>query len=838
MKITPREKRRLRLNTTYITFYILLIMTDLSVSFAFAQSFEIISKGQPVACILIGQTASAKEEFAASELNYFVSKYTEQHLEQIRDNQPIPTRYAIVIGTPESNQYVRIFENRDELSLNPELGSEGYIIKSIKGSCAELLIIAANSPKGTIYGTYDLVEMFIERLTGLEPPVDLDFYVPPSKNLSLPFLSISKSSKPFYPVRITLGSEDPDWLSHHRINIAAAEGVWTGTGVNDGLGTAFKYVDNPLFEDFQDESRQERLKRIDELRSRFRKLVQHGIEPYLFMYVTGEPTKAWVKNRPQLLGPKVYYNNSQKYYRPLCWSNPDTRQLIKDLVKEIVATYPNLAGFHLRSWGNETRACNCERCRGRQQELLWQIYFDIIDTAQQIRSDFKFYISGYNQSWLKDPDFQYAEKLPSPVIFSQKWGIDGEPTTDPQLSVQFTETIGELGHSLVVLSHDTEEVMPLWMVESDLFVEGVRKYSSEQLKGLAGFTLQGPNGLAHVDKLISAKVNWDVDVDHRKLMENYFTTFYGKLAAKHITQALLINSWTLSNYFSDYAGTLSITGDYNAGSAGFATRFWALIGSEPVADVLAIPELELAEYASQRLKNLLPQQQLSANKMMEASEVVQPVSSQASEDFEDAEHIMQLWVALFESRLKLVDAVKLGCKGEDEHQVEHKLKSAIEYSEEVLLHVKNIKHFVPIFNYTDKFSRSSLVEEIEEEIEFLSVLDPKQLVRKISEEAPEGNNKKEIYSVYNCPNPFSEDTVFTLELTSDADEVDVAIYTINGRLIRKLTGFPGFEGYNEIFFNGRDENGRRLSNGVYFYKLSVDFGKKIVHRTGKFAVLR
>lgn len=799
--------------------------------------FEIVSNGQPVASIMIGQTASEKEKFAASELNYFISKYTGQRLEQITDDQPIPTRYAIVLGTPDSNQYVRLFNDRDELSLSPDLGSEGYLIKSIKGSCADLVVIAANSAKGTIYGTYGLIEMFISKLTGLSSPTDLDFYVPPTEDLSLPY--IDQNSKPFYPIRATLGAEDLDWLSRHRINMSGAEGVWTGTGINDGLGSAFKYVNNSEFDEFQDESRQERLKRINELRKRFRKLAKRGIDSYLFMYVTGEPTKAWVENRPQLLGPKTYYGSQKrKFYRPLCWSNPDTRQLIRDLITVIVKTYPNLAGLHLRSWGDETRACSCEECKDRQQELLWEIYFEIMDAAHQVRSEFKFYISGYNRSWLKDPDPSYAKKLPVSVIFSQKWGIDGEPTTDPQIPTWFVETIGELGHSLLVISHDTEEVMPLWMVEADLFVEGVRKYSGDQLQGLAGFTLQGDDGLAHTDKLISARVNWDVDVDHRKLMENYLATLYGKLAAKHITESLLINSWTLSNYFSDYAGTLSVTGDYHAGSAGFATRFWALVGPEAVEDALAIPEVELAQYASQRLGNLLPQQQLSANEMLAASEVSQPISIQAADDFQDGLHIMRLWVALFESRLRLVEAVELGYSTENKYQLDNKLKSAVEYSREVLLHVKSIKHFVPVFNYTDDFYRSSLVEEIEAEIEFLNGFDSETLLKENGATAPEGNDRSGISDVLNYPNPFSKSTVFIFNLTHDADAVQITIYTINGRLVRKLTALPGSKDYNELSYDGRDEDGNQLCNGVYFYNLSVEFEETTVDYVGKFAVMR
>jgi len=800
--------------------------------------FQIVSDGHPTASILIGETSSERERFAANELNYFVSKYTGQRLEQIHDQQPIPTRFAIIIGTPDTNQYVRIFKERGDLPLTWELGSEGYVIKSIEGSCAHLIIIGANSPQGTIYGTYGLVEMFIEQLTGLTAPVDLDFYVPPSKSLYLPY-NIDKSSKPFYPIRATLGAEEPDWLSRHRINMSGAEGIWTGTGINDGLGSAFKYVDDPRFDDFQDDSRQVRLNRIQELKNRFHNLTKRGIEPYLFMYVTGEPTKALIENHPELLGPGAYYGaNSQEFYRPLCWTNPDTRQLIRDLVKEIVNTYPNLAGFHLRSWGDETRACSCDECKNRQQELLWEIYFDIIESALEVKDNFKFYISGYNRSWLQDPDYLYAEKLPVSVVFSRKWGIDGEPTTDPQVSTEFIEHIDEIGHKLLILSHDTEEVMPLWMVEADIFVDGVRKYSKDSLKGLAGFTLQGQNSLAHVDKLISARINWDVDTDYRKLIENYYTTIYGEPAAKYIKDSLLINSWTLSNFFNDYAGIISITGDYRAGSAGFATRFWALVGLEAVADTLAIPEFSSADYSSQRLENLLPQQQLSANKMFEASTVLKPISASALENFQDGVHIMQAWVALFESRLRLVEAVKAGYTNDNKYQVENKIKSAAEYSKELLLHIKSIKNFSPVFNYTDDFYRSSLTEDIQGEIEFLNDFEPESLLKYNDPNAPESSDEFKISEVLNYPNPFSEDTLFIFELSHEAEEVNISIYTINGRLIKKLTNLLGFKGYNEIFYDGRDENGNPISNGVYFYKISVSFEKTEVNYMGKFAVMR
>jgi hypothetical protein len=70
------------------------------------------------------------------------------------------------------------------------------------------------------------------------------------------------------------------------------------------------------------------------------------------------------------------------------------------------------------------------------------------------------------------------------------------------------------------------------------------------------------------------------------------------------------------------------------------------------------------------------------------------------------------------------------------------------------------------------------------------------------------------------PNPTPADAYFTFFLTKNAF-VNLKIYSITGRLIRILPEFPGRAGYNQLHWEGRDEDGAPLANGVYFYKLSV-----------------
>jgi len=86
-------------------------------------------------------------------------------------------------------------------------------------------------------------------------------------------------------------------------------------------------------------------------------------------------------------------------------------------------------------------------------------------------------------------------------------------------------------------------------------------------------------------------------------------------------------------------------------------------------------------------------------------------------------------------------------------------------------------------------------------------------------------NKNDIQNVFNYPNPFKQNTSFTFQLTGDKvpDEFTIKIYTVAGRLIRSIE-IPSSDlqiGFNKIFWDGRDEDGDQLANGVYFYKFII-----------------
>jgi hypothetical protein len=97
--------------------------------------------------------------------------------------------------------------------------------------------------------------------------------------------------------------------------------------------------------------------------------------------------------------------------------------------------------------------------------------------------------------------------------------------------------------------------------------------------------------------------------------------------------------------------------------------------------------------------------------------------------------------------------------------------------------------------------------------------------------------------VMNHPNPFSTTTNFYYYLSSEADKVEVRIFTLAGRLIREIPYASARTGINySTTWDGKDQDGDEVANGVYIYKITAEgavngkqekaevFGKAVVVR--------
>ena len=71
------------------------------------------------------------------------------------------------------------------------------------------------------------------------------------------------------------------------------------------------------------------------------------------------------------------------------------------------------------------------------------------------------------------------------------------------------------------------------------------------------------------------------------------------------------------------------------------------------------------------------------------------------------------------------------------------------------------------------------------------------------------------------PNPFNPQTTISFELQSEI-AVNLRIYDVSGRLVDVLVdGEIAHQGRNEVAWQGRDQSGRQLPSGTYFYRLEA-----------------
>jgi len=75
----------------------------------------------------------------------------------------------------------------------------------------------------------------------------------------------------------------------------------------------------------------------------------------------------------------------------------------------------------------------------------------------------------------------------------------------------------------------------------------------------------------------------------------------------------------------------------------------------------------------------------------------------------------------------------------------------------------------------------------------------------------------------NKPNPFNPSTVISFTLPGEG-RVRLEIYDIRGRLVRRLFDGVMQAGFKELIWDGRDDSGREVSSGIYFYCLKTEKG--------------
>jgi len=83
---------------------------------------------------------------------------------------------------------------------------------------------------------------------------------------------------------------------------------------------------------------------------------------------------------------------------------------------------------------------------------------------------------------------------------------------------------------------------------------------------------------------------------------------------------------------------------------------------------------------------------------------------------------------------------------------------------------------------------------------------------------------KEYSLSQNFPNPFNPTTLIRYQLPAVSDQqsaVSLKIYNVLGQRVRTLVNKEQAPGYYSVIWNGRDDYGREMASGVYFYRLEA-----------------
>ncbi|MCF7886024.1 MAG: T9SS type A sorting domain-containing protein [Candidatus Marinimicrobia bacterium] len=109
----------------------------------------------------------------------------------------------------------------------------------------------------------------------------------------------------------------------------------------------------------------------------------------------------------------------------------------------------------------------------------------------------------------------------------------------------------------------------------------------------------------------------------------------------------------------------------------------------------------------------------------------------------------------------------------------------------------------------------------------LTVVKPEKIV------PANGQQPDSFTLIGNYPNPFNASTTIEYYIP-EAETIDLTIYNLQGQIVFRTTRQHNSKGYKTIQWQGRSQDNKKLSTGVYFYRVS--YGKNT--KTGKMLLIK
>lgn len=108
--------------------------------------------------IIIGRNASAKEMYAARELQRYIYQLTGSLLSICNDSDS-SSKGAFVIGQVSTNSLIKKLADTEALKISgSDPGPEGYVVKKLHIRDGDAIVIAGSDESGCLYGVYGLLD--------------------------------------------------------------------------------------------------------------------------------------------------------------------------------------------------------------------------------------------------------------------------------------------------------------------------------------------------------------------------------------------------------------------------------------------------------------------------------------------------------------------------------------------------------------------------------------------------------------------------------------------------------------------------------------------------------
>ena len=425
---------------------------------------------------------------------------------------------SIIVGTPEASGDVKKLIDKHNLE---SLGKEGFIIKSIKTDGHDMLIIAANSDIGLLYGIFHFLRL-IQTQSSLE---NIDITSKPKIQYRLlnHWDNLNGTVERGYAGRsLWKWNQLPDTIDPRYIDYARAN---ASLGIN---GTVLNNVNaNPQI------LKEEYLIKVAKLADVFR---PYGIQVFLSINFSSPISAEFTMNR------RRGGIGDLKTSDPM---DPEVRQWWKDKVKEIYQHIPDFGGFLVKANSegmpgpqdyNRTHAQGAnmlaEALKPYNGIVMWRAFVYNADTdpdrakrayIEFVPLDGQFSANVFVQAKNGPVDFQPRE--PVQPLFGAM------PKTPLMMELQITQEY--LGHSthLVYLA-------PMWKeyLQFDTFAKGPGSQVGKVIDGtLFDYHMTGIAGVTN----IGDDRNW---CGHIFAQANWYA--FGRLAWNHsLTAEQIAEEW-------------------------------------------------------------------------------------------------------------------------------------------------------------------------------------------------------------------------------------------------------------------------------------------------------